>query len=36
MDFERKLGCDFEFNSILENSFDIVFIYDSSEEDMIV
>ncbi|KAM8773972.1 nucleosome-remodeling factor subunit BPTF isoform 15-T15 [Rhynchonycteris naso] len=35
-DFEGKLGCDFEYNSTLENSSDTMSIQDSSEEDMIV
>ncbi|XP_035889365.1 nucleosome-remodeling factor subunit BPTF isoform X3 [Phyllostomus discolor] len=36
MDFQGKTGCDFEYNSTLENSSDTMSIQDSSEEDMIV
>ncbi|XP_036983916.2 nucleosome-remodeling factor subunit BPTF isoform X15 [Artibeus jamaicensis] len=36
MDFQGKTGCDFEYNSTLENSSDTLSIQDSSEEDMIV
>lgn len=36
VDFDGRLGGDFEYSSILENSFDNMCIRDSVEEDMVV